>query len=41
MKKLALPDDILMQIDKPARYIGNEFNSVKKKIKLTIDNDDN
>ncbi len=30
MKKLALPDDILMQIDKPARYIGNEFNSVKK-----------
>ena len=30
MKKLALPDDILMQIDKPARYIGNEFNSVIK-----------
>ncbi|MCR4694029.1 MAG: TIGR03960 family B12-binding radical SAM protein [Pseudobutyrivibrio sp.] len=30
MKKLALSDDILMQIDKPARYIGNEFNSVIK-----------
>ncbi len=30
MKKLALPDDIMMQIDKPARYIGNEFNSVVK-----------
>ena len=30
MKKLALPDDILMQIDKPARYIGNEFNSIIK-----------
>ncbi len=30
MKKLALPDDIMMQIDKPARYIGNEFNSVDK-----------
>ncbi len=28
--KLALSDDILMQIDKPARYIGNELNMVKK-----------
>lgn len=26
----ALSDDILMQIDKPARYIGNELNMVKK-----------
>ncbi len=30
MKKLALSDEILMQIDKPARYIGNEVNSVIK-----------
>ena len=30
MPKLALSDEILMQIDKPARYIGNELNSVVK-----------
>ena len=24
MRKLALSDEILMQIEKPARYIGNE-----------------
>ena len=30
MRKLALDDDILLQIDKPARYIGNEVNSVMK-----------
>ncbi len=30
MTKLALSDEILMQIDKPARYIGNELNAVKK-----------
>lgn len=30
MKKPALSDEILMQIDKPARYIGNELNSVVK-----------
>ncbi|MEE1315316.1 MAG: TIGR03960 family B12-binding radical SAM protein [Faecalimonas sp.] len=30
MRKLALSDDILMQIEKPARYIGNEVNSVMK-----------
>ena len=30
MTKLALSDEILMQIDKPARYIGNELNSIKK-----------
>lgn len=28
--KLALSDDILMQVEKPARYIGNEINSVVK-----------
>lgn len=30
MTKLALSDEILMQIDKPARYIGNELNAVVK-----------
>ena len=37
MTKLALSDEILMKIDKPARYIGNEQNSVKKdKDKIAI-----
>ena len=30
MKKLALNDEILLTIEKPARYIGNEVNSVTK-----------
>ncbi len=30
MRKLALSDDILLKIDKPARYIGNEVNAVTK-----------
>lgn len=30
MRKLALSDEILLKIEKPARYIGNEVNSVKK-----------
>ncbi|MDE7062155.1 MAG: TIGR03960 family B12-binding radical SAM protein [Lachnospiraceae bacterium] len=30
MNRLALSDDILMSVDKPARYIGNEWNMVKK-----------
>lgn len=30
MNKLALSDEILLTIEKPARYIGNEVNSVKK-----------
>lgn len=30
MRKLALDDDILMGVEKPARYIGNEVNSVMK-----------
>lgn len=30
MKKLALSDDILMTIEKPARYIGNEINMAEK-----------
>ena len=30
MRKLALNDEILLQIDKPARYIGGEVNAVMK-----------
>ena len=30
MRKLALSDEILLSIEKPARYIGNEINMVKK-----------
>lgn len=37
MRKLALTDDVLMKIEKPARYIGNEVNSVMKdKTKVDI-----
>ena len=32
MRKLALSDEILMNVEKPARYIGNEFNSVVKEL---------
>ena len=30
MRKLALDDEILLKIEKPARYIGGEINSVMK-----------
>lgn len=30
MRKLALNEEILLEIEKPARYIGNEINSVMK-----------
>lgn len=30
MRKLALSDEILLQIEKPARYIGNEVNAANK-----------
>ncbi len=30
MRQLALSDEILLHIDKPARYIGNEVNMVRK-----------
>ncbi len=36
MRKLALDDEILLKIEKPARYIGNEVNSVMKD-KETVD----
>lgn len=36
-EKLALSDDILMKIEKPARYIGNEVNAVvKDKTKIDV-----
>ena len=37
MQKLALDEEILLQVEQPARYIGGEINSVKKdpdKVKL-------
>ena len=30
MRELALSDEILLKVEKPARYIGNELNSIKK-----------
>ena len=33
MRRLALSDEILLSIEKPARYIGNEVNMVKKDLK--------
>ena len=37
MNKLMLSDEILMQVEKPARYIGNELNSIiKDKDKVDI-----
>lgn len=30
MRKLALSDEILLSVDKPARYIGGEINMIKK-----------
>jgi radical SAM superfamily enzyme YgiQ (UPF0313 family) len=30
LRKLALSDEILLSVEKPARYIGNEVNMVKK-----------
>ena len=32
MRKLALSDEILMKIEKPARYIGGEVNAVTKNL---------
>ena len=39
MRKLALSDEVLMQVDKAARYIGGEVNSVmkdKEKVKIRV-----
>ena len=30
MRKLALSDEILLSVEKPARYIGGEINMVEK-----------
>lgn len=39
MNKLALSEEILLKVEKPARYIGGEFNAVVKdpsKVKTRI-----
>ncbi len=36
MRKLALPEEILLTVEKPARYLGNETNAVHKE-KETVD----
>ncbi len=30
MRKLALSDEILLSVQQPARYIGNEMNAIHK-----------
>ena len=30
MRRLALSDEILLRVEKPARYIGGEINMIKK-----------
>ena len=30
LRKLALPDEVLLSVEKPERYIGNEVNMVRK-----------
>ena len=34
MRKLALSDEILLKVDKAARYIGGEVNSIEKDKKM-------
>ena len=37
MQKLAIPESVLMSVEKPERYIGHEFNSViKDKSKISV-----
>ena len=36
MRKLALPDDVLLRVQKPARYLGNEVNAVYKERGIPI-----
>ena len=31
-RRLALPEEILLQVSKPERYIGNEINAVSDEI---------
>ena len=35
-RKLALPDELLLQVQKPARYLGNEIHAVYKDRKVPI-----
>ena len=36
LRALALPDEILMQVDKAARYIGGEINAVMKEKEKSV-----
>ena len=36
MRKLALSDEILLSVDKPARYIGGEINMIKNNLFIVI-----
>ena len=36
MRKLALPDELLLQVQKPARYLGNEIHAVYKDRKIPV-----
>ena len=36
MRKLALPDELLLQVQKPARYLGNEMHAVYKDRKIPV-----
>ena len=33
MRKLALSDEILLSVEKPARYIGGEINMIEKDVR--------
>ena len=35
MRKQALPDRVLLRVEKPARYLGNEINTVHKDRHMT------
>ena len=36
MRKLAIPDELLLQVQKPARYLGNEMHAVYKDRKIPV-----
>ncbi len=36
MRKLALPDELLLQVQKPARYLGNEMHAVYKDREIPV-----
>ena len=36
IRKLALPDDVLLSVEKPSRYIGGEYNSCNKDLSFVF-----